>query len=78
MGLNLSSRNDDTPSSHSPENGFNGGGSISTTKSHHMRQPSIRTKQPMPDPNELEKRFTKVLVRKFLNLELKCIKGATV
>lgn len=28
---------------------------------HHVRQPSIRSKQPMPDPNELERRFTKVL-----------------
>lgn len=29
---------------------------------HHVRQASIRAKQPMPDPNELERRFTKVLV----------------
>lgn len=38
------------------------GGVTTQTKQHHVRQPSIRTKQPMPDPNELEKRFTKVLV----------------
>ncbi|XP_044731705.1 formin-like protein isoform X1 [Chrysoperla carnea] len=37
------------------------GGVTTQTKQHHVRQPSIRTKQPMPDPNELEKRFTKVL-----------------
>lgn len=29
---------------------------------HHVRQASVRHKQPMPDPGELEKRFTKVLV----------------
>jgi hypothetical protein len=32
-----------------------------TTKSNNVRA-SIRTKQPMPDANELERRFTKVLV----------------
>ena len=30
--------------------------------SNHKRLPSIRTKQPMPEPNELEQRFTKILV----------------
>lgn len=33
-----------------------------TTKTNNVRS-SIRAKQPMPDANELERRFTKVLVR---------------
>ncbi|XP_045517192.1 formin-like protein isoform X1 [Pieris brassicae] len=38
-------------------------GPVSTTKSHHVRQPSTRnrTKPPMPDRDELENRFIKVL-----------------
>ncbi|XP_045498221.1 formin-like protein isoform X2 [Colias croceus] len=38
-------------------------GPVGTTKSHHVRQPSTRnrTKPPMPDRDELENRFIKVL-----------------
>ncbi|XP_047532891.1 formin-like protein isoform X3 [Vanessa atalanta] len=38
-------------------------GPVGTTKSHHVRQPSTRnrTKPPMPDRDELESRFIKVL-----------------
>ncbi|CAF4933511.1 unnamed protein product [Pieris macdunnoughi] len=38
-------------------------GPVTTTKSHHVRQPSTRnrTKPPMPDRDELENRFIKVL-----------------
>jgi hypothetical protein len=38
-----------------------------TTKTNNVRS-SIRAKQPMPDANELERRFTKVLVSKIQNL----------
>lgn len=38
-----------------------------TTKPNNVRC-SIRAKQPMPDANELERRFTKVLVSKVQNL----------
>lgn len=33
---------------------------------HHIRQPSVRSRasQPIPDPNELDKKFAKVLVSK--------------
>lgn len=39
-------------------------GPVASTKSHHVRQPSTRnrTKPPMPDRDELENRFIKVLV----------------
>ncbi|CAH2048821.1 unnamed protein product, partial [Iphiclides podalirius] len=38
-------------------------GPVASTKSHHVRQPSTRnrTKPPMPDRDELENRFIKVL-----------------
>lgn len=41
-------------------------GPVGTTKSNHVRQPSTRnrTKPPMPDRDELENRFIKVLVCK--------------
>ncbi|KPJ19961.1 Formin-like protein CG32138 [Papilio machaon] len=39
-------------------------GPVASTKSNHVRQPSTRnrTKPPMPDRDELENRFIKVLV----------------
>lgn len=39
-------------------------GPVASAKSHHVRQPSTRnrTKPPMPDRDELENRFVKVLV----------------
>lgn len=39
-------------------------GPAASVKSHHVRQPSTRnrTKPPMPDRDELENRFVKVLV----------------
>ncbi|OWR46758.1 hypothetical protein KGM_200826 [Danaus plexippus plexippus] len=39
-------------------------GPVGTTKNHHVRQPSTRnrTKPPMPDRDELESRFIKVLL----------------
>lgn len=39
-------------------------GPVASVKSHHVRQPSTRnrTKPPMPDRDELENRFVKVLV----------------
>lgn len=43
-------------------------------KQHHVRQASIRhIKQPMPDPSELERRFTKVLVSTvYYNARIHC------
>lgn len=44
-------------------------GPVASVKSHHVRQPSTRnrTKPPMPDRDELENRFVKVLVSKRRN-----------
>lgn len=49
MGSSLSTKSESPP----PEG--------TTVKTNNVRS-SIRTKQPMPDANELERRFTKVLV----------------
>lgn len=49
MGSSLSTKSESPP----PES--------TTMKTNNVRS-SIRTKQPMPDANELERRFTKVLV----------------
>lgn len=49
--------------------------SVASSKMHgrqaSVRQSTIRakSKQPMPDPNELERRFTKVLVSYFLTTQ---------
>lgn len=50
MGSSLSTKSESPP----PEG-------TTTMKTNNVRS-SIRTKQPMPDANELERRFTKVLV----------------
>jgi hypothetical protein len=40
---------------------------VTTAKTNNVRS-SIRAKQPMPDANELERRFTKVLVSNVQNV----------
>ncbi|XP_049860745.1 formin-like protein isoform X4 [Schistocerca gregaria] len=47
-------------SSHSTKNDASAAPESGTARNHNVRS-SIRTKQPMPDQNELERRFTKVL-----------------
>lgn len=59
MGLSISKEEQPPPQQGPPDKPE----SVISSK-HHARQASIRvkSKQPMPDPNELERRFTKVLV----------------
>ncbi|CAG9561669.1 unnamed protein product [Danaus chrysippus] len=50
-------------------------GPVGTTKNHHVRQPSTRnrTKPPMPDRDELESRFIKVLDEYSASCILECV-----